>query len=338
MGFSGSSKILKTKSFYFVELVKISRYPFLNEAKEWVKKRGITTEEILNDIAYERARRRGVERVRQALGEGIVKDMPLVNEVDFEMEIYSYAVARMVAVAFENDYVLRRYALAEAKRAYEKMNEDDEETISGILKEFKIEYNNGIHFSDYLRYAPTWDAKWKLVNRELSNGYVKLNKREIARILQEVINKKIYSELFGMVAPPEVKKIFGEEIKLLKNKISSKVKIKKEKSISDFPPCISSVISSISSGKNVPHVARFTLVAFLNEIGMDEKEILAIFSKSPDFNEEKALYQIRHITGKISSTVYAVPKCSTIRTWGFCFPDEKCKGIFHPLMYYRRKK
>jgi len=321
-----------------VELVKISRYPFLSEAREWVKSRGVSIEEILDDIIYERARRRGVERVRQAIIEGIVRDIPLVNEVDFEMEIYSYAIARMIAVAFENDYVLRRYALAEAKRAYEKMKEDDEETISSILKEFKIEYNDGIHFSDYLRYAPTWDAKWKLVNRELSNGYLKLNKHEIARILQEAISKKIYHELSYMFAPPEVKKIFGDEINLLKNKISFKKEFKKEKNISDFPPCISSVISSINSGRNVPHVARFTLVAFLNEIGMDEKEILALFSKSPDFNEEKALYQIHHITGKISSTVYAVPKCSTISTWGFCFPDEKCRGIFHPVMYYRRKK
>ncbi|MBC7129553.1 MAG: DNA primase regulatory subunit PriL, partial [Thermoplasmatales archaeon] len=101
-----------------MELIKISKYPFLSEAKEWVKNRGVSIEEILDDIIYERARRRGVERVRQAIIEGIVRDMPLVNEVDFEMEIYSYAIARMIAVAFENDYVLRRYALAEAKGAY----------------------------------------------------------------------------------------------------------------------------------------------------------------------------------------------------------------------------
>ncbi|MBC7081415.1 MAG: DNA primase large subunit PriL [Thermoplasmatales archaeon] len=322
-----------------MELIKISRYPFLSEAREWVKNREVSIEEIIEDMIYERARRRGMERVKQAIIEGIVKDAPLVNEIDFEMEIYSYAIARMIVVAFENDYALRRYALAEAKGAYEKMKEEDEEIIYEILKEFKIEHMDGkIHFSDYLKYAPTWDSKWKLVNREMSKGYVKLTKQEIARILQEAISKKIYHELAYMYAPPEIKKIFGEEINLLKNKISFKKEFKKEKSISDFPPCISSVISSINSGKNVPHVARFTLVAFLNEIGMSEKEILALFSKSPDFNEEKALYQIHHITGKISSTVYAVPKCSTIRTWGFCFPDEKCKGIFHPLVYYRRKK
>ncbi len=322
-----------------MELIKISHYPFLSEAKEWVKNRGINIEEIIEDIIYERARRRGLERVKQAMIEGIVKDTPLINEIDCEMEIYSYAIARMIAVAFENDYVLRRYALAEAKGAYEKMKEENEEILSEILKEFKIEQIDGkIHFSDYLKNAPTWDSKWKLVNREMSKGYVKLKKQEIARILQEAISKKIYHELAYMHTPPEIKKIFGEEINSLKNKISFKKEFKKEKSISDFPPCISSVISSINAGKNVPHVARFTLVAFLNEIGMSEKEMLAIFSKSPDFNEEKALYQIHHITGKISSTVYAVPKCSTIRTWGFCFPDEKCRGIFHPLTYYRRKK
>ncbi len=313
----------------------------MTETKEWVKEQGVSVEEILFDTIYERARARAVERVEQAIVRGMIGETPLINEVDCSMEIFSYPVARMIAVSFENEYVLRRYALAEAKKAYEKMKNEDMQFIVHVAEEFGMEIkNNAIHFSDYLKYAPTWDMKWKLVNRDLKNGYVSLTKQEIARLLQEAIRKKIYDEMMHLYAPPEIKKIFHNDILRLRSKITVKKgkKIRGDASFPDFPPCIKAILSAVKSGTNVPHVGRFTLVTFLNAIGMDEDEILKLFSKSPDFQEDKARYQIEHITGKISGTVYSIPRCSTIRTWGLCYPDERCKYVAHPLMYYRRKR
>ncbi len=311
------------------------------EAKEWVKEQKVNIEEILFDELYERARQRGIERVKQALEKGIIYDTPLINDVDCAMEIFSYPIARMLVVAVESDYLLRRYALAEAKRAYENMKNEEEDFISYLAKELGVEVNGEkIHFADYLKYAPTWDMKWKLVNRELKNGYVILSKNEVARLIQEAIRKKIYSELSYIFAPPEVKKVFRNEIIAIKSRIAFKDKSVKMKEVKAdyFPPCIKSLVSAAKSGINVPHVGRFTMVTFLNAIGMSIDEILKIFSSSPDFNEEKTRYQIEHITGRISSTVYAPPKCDTIRTWGLCYPDEYCRGIKHPLFYYRRRR
>jgi len=324
-----------------VDLFKLAKYPFMAEAKEWVKEQKVNIEEILFDELYERARQRGVERVKQSLEKGIIYDAPLLNDVDCAMEIFSYPIARMLVVAIESDYLLRRYALAEAKRAYENMKNEGEDFISYLAKEMGIEVNGEkIHFADYLKYAPTWDMKWKLVNRELKNGYVMLSKNEVARLIQEAIRKKIYNELSYIFAPPEVKKVFRNEIIAIKSRIAFKDKRAKIKEVNAdyFPPCIKSLISAAKSGINVPHVGRFTMVTFLNAIGMSIDEILKIFSSSPDFNEEKTRYQIEHITGRISSTVYAPPKCDTIRTWGLCYPDEYCRGIKHPLFYYRRRR
>ena len=49
------------------DLFKIARYPFMEEAKKWVKNEKIEIHEVLNDPVYERARMRAVERVKEAM-------------------------------------------------------------------------------------------------------------------------------------------------------------------------------------------------------------------------------------------------------------------------------
>ena len=317
----------------------LARYPFLEYAKKWVRDEKINIQEVLYDPLYERARTRAVERVNQAMKYGVIKDVALLNESDCIMEIISYPLARLIVAAVESDYLIRRYALAEAKKAYENLKKEGEEFIESLAKNFDIDVKNGaIHFSDYLKFAPTWDIKWKLVNREMEKGYVNLRKEEIGRLIQEAIRSKIQKELFYMFPPPDVNKIFGNIITSLKGKLIKKEAKQYGIDEKDYPPCIKAIIAAIKNGMNVPHVGRFTLVTFLNAIGASTEEILKIFSNSPDFNEEKTRYQIEHITGKISGTVYATPKCSTIRTWGLCYPDELCKKINHPLHYYRIKR
>ena len=319
----------------------MARYPFLEEAKEWVREEKVSIDEVLNEPIYDRARERAKERVLQAAEHGIIKPFPCLDESDCMMEIFSYPVARMIVAAVESDYFIRRYALAEAKKAYESLKGEDISFINFMLEKFGMSVQNGrIHFTDYLKYAPAWHSKWKLVNRIMDKGYITLEKNEMARLLQEAIRKKIQDELFYLFAPPEIRKIFGGIINKLRAKTVVKdiKKYEGEKSMHYFPPCIKSLMAAAKSGINIPHVGRFTLVTFLNAVGMPTEEIINIFRNSPDFNEEKTRYQIEHITGKISGTIYSVPKCATIRTWGLCNPDELCKKISHPMLYYRIKR
>ncbi|MCD6512753.1 MAG: DNA primase large subunit PriL [Thermoplasmata archaeon] len=324
-----------------MDLHVIARYPFLEEAREWVKSEAVSIEEVLNEAVYDRARERAMERVKQAVEKGIIKPYPCVEESDCVMEIFSYPIARMIVAAVESDFLIRRYALAEAKKAYETLKNEDASFINFMLEKFGISMHDGkIHFTDYLKYAPTWHSKWKLVNRIMERGYIRLEKNEMARLLQEAIRKKIQDELFYLFAPPEVRKIFGELINRLRAKtvVKEDKKYEGEESMVYFPPCIKSLISAARNGINIPHVGRFTLVTFLNAVGMPIDDIVSLFRSSPDFNEEKTRYQIEHITGKISGTIYSVPKCATIRTWGLCNPDELCRKVSHPMIYYRIKR
>ncbi|MEA2053667.1 MAG: DNA primase large subunit PriL [Candidatus Thermoplasmatota archaeon] len=324
----------------------LAKYPFLKEAKEFVKNEKVSAEEILHDPLYERARAIGIQRVDDALEKGIVNDYPLLGETDALINIFSYPIARMIVASVESDYLRSRYSLAEAKRAYLNLRKEEETFVVNIAKEFGITITDELkmYFIDYLKNAPTWSDKWKLVNMPLQKGLVELKKGELARLLQENLRNKIYTEVIHLRPSPEAKKVFGEEVMKIKNilqrkETEGKVDIGKA-SISKFPPCMRQILAAAQSGINVPHVGRFTLVTFLHSVGMEMHEILQIFSKSPDYNEERTRYQIEHITGKVSGTEYNTPSCSSIKTWGLC-PVEKmdglCRRISHPLAYYRDK-
>jgi Eukaryotic-type DNA primase, large subunit len=109
-----------------------------------------------------------------------------------------------------------------------------------------------------------------------------------------------------------------------------------------FPPCIRHYITDIQASVNLPHIARFTLVSFLHNVGMEEGEVMNIFSNVPDFSKKITEYQVKHIIGEISGTEYSPPKCATIRSNHQCYQgdDPVCamENMKHPLSYYKIKK
>jgi DNA primase large subunit len=132
----------------------------------------------------------------------------------------------------------------------------------------------------------------------------------------------------------EIRAALEEEKKTRQAKDMGKV------SIVRFPPCMRKLLAMIQKGENVPHSGRFALVTFLHALGMESEEILHIFSSAPDFDESKAMYQIKHIIGESSGTEYTTPECSTMKSYGICFdPDSLCnqEWMKHPLSYYRAK-
>ena len=109
---------------------------------------------------------------------------------------------------------------------------------------------------------------------------------------------------------------------------------------SAFPPCIQALISALTSGTNLTHAGRFSLTTFLHAIGMDVAGIAGLYGRSPDFDIEKTMYQVEHITGRGGSgTEYTTPACAAMQTTGLCVHSDKlCETVGHPLSYYKRKK
>ena len=335
-----------------VELSKLSRYPFLNAAKDYVKNNNLSIEELLDDPLYERSRIIGVERLDNAFKNRDVGERSLASESDCIMELLSYPIARMIAVCIEDIYFKRRYALGEAFRTYKNLLNEPTSFLIEISKEFNInvkylEDTNkiAIHFVDYLSNAPTIYKEWKMINREMKDGYIQISHKDLARIIQEALRTRINKELDSRTCSKVINKTFSSDIQRIKNTvILHRKNIEAEPigklDINKLPPCIKDILAAIKAGENVPHMGRFAVVSFLNSLKLSTEEILKLFSTAPDFEDEKTRYQVEHITGKISSTSYTPPGCEKMRTYGICpvdKTDDLCKKKKHPLSYYKAK-
>jgi DNA primase large subunit len=335
-----------------VELSKLSKYPFLNASKNYVKENNLSIEELLDDPLYERARITGVERLDNAFNNRDVGNRSLVTETDCIMELLSYPIARMIAVCIQDNYFKRRYALGEAIHVYRNLLSEPTLFLIEISKEFNInvkyfEDTNKIeiYFVDYLRNAPTRYKEWKMINRGMKDGYIQITHKDLARIIQEALRNRINKELDSRSCKRAISKIFSSDI----NRIQNSVMIHRKNietapigkmDITKLPPCMKNILAAIQAGENVPHVGRFALVSFLNSLKLSTNDILKIFSSAPDYEEEKTRYQVEHITGKTSSTSYTPPGCDKMRTYGICSTeeiDEICKKKRHPLSYYKAK-
>jgi len=334
------------------ELSILAKYPFLDDSKTYVKNNAISVEDLLEDSLYERARTIGVERLDKAFKERDVGNRSLATESDCIMELLSYPISRMIAVCIGDNYFKRRYALGEASHAYRHLVNESTPFLINISKEFNLAVKHfedtnklSMLFTDYIRNAPTRYKEWKMINREMKNGYIRISHKDLARLIQEALRRRINEELDARKCDETVHKIFSSDIIRIQNMVSTHRKNIEampigKLNIEKLPPCMKDMLAAIQAGENVPHMGRFAIVAFLNSIKLSTADILKLFSSAPDYEEDKTRYQVEHITGSISSTSYAPPGCDKMRTYGIC-PMEKiddlCKKTRHPLSYYKTR-
>jgi DNA primase large subunit len=159
------------------------------------------------------------------------------------------------------------------------------------------------------------------------------------------LRERINEELLTRECDKSIYDVFSSDIQRFQNMLAmQKKKIEAAPvgkiSIEKLPPCMKEILSAIQSGENVPHMGRFSLVAFLSSLKLSTSEILKLFSSAPDYQEDKTRYQVEHITGASSSTEYKCPGCEKMRTYGICPVDKMddiCKKVRHPLSYYSSK-
>ncbi|RLF29846.1 MAG: hypothetical protein DRN08_03015 [Thermoplasmata archaeon] len=335
-----------------MDLTILAKYPFLNNSREYIKKNGPSVKDLLESLVYERARIIGIERLDNAFKNRDVGERSLATETDCIMELLSYPIARMIAVCVGDNFFKRRYALGEAYHAYKNLINEQTSFLIKVSKEFNLNVKYAeenkrikIHFKDYLRNAPTRYKEWKMINRDMEKGYIYVSHKELARLLEEALRRKINKDLDSRECDETIYKVFSSEISRFQNMVMIHRKKMRttpigKLSVEKLPPCIKNLLSAIQAGENVPHMGRFAVVAFLNSLKLSVDEIMKIFSSAPDYEEDKTRYQVEHITGSISSTSYSPLGCEKMRTYGICPEeqiDEICKKIRHPLNYYYRK-
>ena len=331
-----------------------AKYPFLLNAAEEVRSLGLRIESL------ERPELRPIlDRAEGRIEEALQNNPPEVSYYPREegIEIPSFPVAVMLAAASASDYLKRRYALAEAIRAYGLLREEDRRKVIEIARVFgwKISiphgkvgdrsYDFALHFTDFLANARSFREKeWKLVNKSMLNGEVYLTRREVARLLQEEIRRHIEGRLNTDIRSQLSDSIL-ERVDNLKRKYASQIgrseflEFRGEVVNEAFPPCMRYLYDAAKSGRRLSHIGRFTLTSFLIRIGMKPNDVVDLFRSSSDFNERMTRYQVEHIAGdRGSRTKYVPPTCDTLRTHGLCPAEaDVCRRVKHPLTYYRRK-
>ncbi|TGC10889.1 DNA primase regulatory subunit PriL [Methanolobus halotolerans] len=327
----------------------LALYPYVSEASRYVASLDFSLDRLISSRAMESARLRGKERVLQSIGGEILKP-GLLSSDDRKIlvELLSYPFSRILVSCMDDPFLTRRYSLAEAVSSYKSLKGREVLFLKTFAMEFDIHSqadDSGfrMHFTDYIRLANTLKAtEWKLVNRKLDHGYVKVSKDEFARLLQEGVRNRIEGSL-PVSVPDNVRQAcepYLEEIRIALHERKSAFGGGSEFGSVEselFPPCIIYAISQTRAGVNLAHSMRFAMTSFLLTVGMSVDDIMNLFASSPDFDVEKARYQVEHIAGA-SGTSYKPPSCSTMKTYGNCYSaDEICDKIKHPLGYYQRK-
>ncbi len=330
----------------------LAKYPFLSEASEYIRQLGLSIEDIATP-EYGPVVERAEKRLEEALSKGRVS----FNSADENTEILSFPVSNLILSLAGEDRARRRFALAEAKRAYELLRQELPEKLELIaskafgwnIKRVDIElgrrvYDFAIGLTDFLRNAVLIrEPKWKLPNRVLDHGLVYTTRDEVARLLEEEVRARIVQrtakapqDIPGLLAP-KVQRTKGLIVKWLG--VPTVYELPRMPVPEAMPPCVRHLIDELAEGKNVAHMGRFTLASFLVNIRADEEEIVRAFKPASDFSERMTRYQVEHIAGKRGGrTKYTCPQCTTLKTHGVCYrPDEVCATIRNPLSYYKKQ-
>jgi DNA primase large subunit len=321
----------------------ISEYPFTQEATEHVRRAGYSLENLLEKPYLQPVRNRAVERIQGAIS-GEILDRRANTDSEIVSELLSYPLARIILSCISDDFLIRRYAIAEAKLAHSRMQRDKADIL--VLAKDLGFYPEGaepwkIHFAQYISAAHRMRSqKWKLVNRDLKDGYVTVTREELTRLMEEMVRDRVLRGLPLDVGEDTCQKLdaYINPIRSELQKLKSRDRVDLGKvTESAFPPCIKKMLEMAAANANLAHSARFALTSFLLYTNMSIDQVVGLFNASPDFDQEKTRYQVEHIAGS-SGTKYKPPSCATMATYGNCpGEDELCRRIRHPLSYYERR-
>jgi DNA primase large subunit len=328
----------------------LAKYPFLKETAEYIKPLGLQIDDLAS-MGTEL-----VKRAEERVNDALINRRVSRNMKRLDIEIPSFPLALLIVIATENSFIKKRYALAEAKQASSDLVLEQKEKVLRVARDFdwKIELAKesadsplefSVSFTDYLRNsAHLHDKKWKLTNSILSHGNVYLNKRDLVRLLEEEIRRRVEKRLdVKLQKCPEELGLIAERAKKLAHEVIGEMETEElPKAVvqSAYPPCIVALLETAKSNHHLSHIERFTLTSFLINIGMSSENVNELFKTFSDYNERLTRYQIEHIAGERgSATHYTPPQCSLLQTHGVCKNrDDLCRIVYHPLAYYKRKQ
>ncbi len=320
-------------------------YPFLKESQNFVSSYAGSPERFLGTSMGKAALSQAKDRILSAISgrsgqkPAALPALPTDSE-GIKVVVSGYALARVIISCMKDRMIIDRFTRSEAQKAYECLIDEEPEKKVFIATSLGIDIGaDEVPLVPYVELsAGMREERWRLVNRDIDNGMVKIKKNETDEILRECIRVTISRNLplpvpagICEVLAPVVKEISAAEQQHLLEQFGSVEE-------PCFPPCMQALITALSAGTNISHPGRFALTAFLHNIGMNSSDIIGLYCRAPDFDLSRTMYQVEHISGR-GGTEYTAPSCAAMRTTGVCVKkDLLCERVSHPLNYYKQKK
>jgi len=332
----------------------LAKYPSIALAREYIKQLNVDITTLADELPDV------VNRAYQILRDIITRGVYTYIVSNIDIEILAFPVVRLFVDTIGDEWLRRRFAVAFSKRVGRFLQRESSDKILEIAKTpgniseggwdliYEVKrigtkyFEWKLHFKDYLNVAVHFhDIAWKMCNHPVVNGYVRLTKRELARLMAEAFKERILERRIPkrfIELPEKIMKVVKEIEELVRNykkEVIREVPIKVEVSGGVYPPCIQNILERTEKGENLSHVERLFLMFFMLNIGKEEEEVVNLFRKMPDFNEERTRYYVRHARNK----GYTAHNCDTLKTYGICRPTHKwCSEgkIKNPLIFYSR--
>lgn len=342
-----------------------ARYPFLEAARGAVGELGVDIGTLIETGAP--AVDRGRERVERALLAGRV-DAEEPDEWRDEDELLSYPIARILVSLLDSGAAIDKYAAAEAKTAVERVRKDfetggdglksttaarlDRETIldelglSSVIRPEASQPNREpewfrVAIGTYLQLASGERGDdWRLVNREVADGNVRVAREELFTLLRTAIRRRVAGGLpfEGLTEGEGIVEPLAAELAELRGLLSERAAVGQIDFVNRglFPPCIENLLRKAEDGIKLQEFESFTLMAFLTGIGMEADEIVD-FCAASSLDPDGIRYQTEYLRDD-RGTQYSPPSCETLSAYGICHNEnDHWKTAGHPLEYYQRR-
>ena len=190
----------------------------------------------------------------------------------------------------------------------------------------------------YLRLtASEWGDSWRLVNRAVAAGEVRVSRDELLTALEAAVEERVTEGLPFAVDEP----IAGE----LEPRVADLRRLLSERTYAEppdvvapalFPPCMTNLIEKAERDVTLSSVESFALMAFLVGIGMTPDEVVA-FCADTSLDAEGIRYQTEYLTDE-RGTQYPPPTCETLTNYGVCHnEDDHMQVAADPLSYYEKR-
>ncbi len=341
-----------------------AEYPFLPGAEALLGAETVSVRSLLEDPAYERARSIGRARVLAAADDPRAsRDVAELDAAEPEVRYLSLLFDEIVLASAPTAAGLRRWAVAEAKRAHGRLSSVAVEELAEVAGRlgFPMEARPGdrvaLRVVDYLKLAvPIREADYRLARQAVAHGSVVVGRVRAARVLQEAIRTRL---AVPVPLAEEVRALVREREAELLATLAERMPAPVPRAGTPagalrtdlFPPCVRKMRRTLEAGENLSHAGRFALAAFLHRAGADFETIVDAYRGAPDFDESITRYQVEHITHRDGGVGYEPPECDTLRSHGLCvregdptapLPADRARDprcfddrLRHPLQYYR---